>query len=54
MFGRHGIDYLTKERDIIAGRYRRPQRGPKFGQVLMATGLVLVALFGLIAARLVA
>ncbi len=54
MFGRHGIDYLTKERDIIAGRYQRQQRGPKFGQVLVATGLVLVAFFGLIAARLVA
>ncbi|MBZ9793690.1 hypothetical protein K9B32_26895 [Rhizobium sp. 3T7] len=54
MFGRHGIDYLTKERDTIAGRYQGRHRGPKFGQGLMATGLVLVAFFGLIAARLVA
>ncbi|MBB3314512.1 hypothetical protein FHT77_000354 [Rhizobium sp. BK181] len=54
MFGRYGIHHLTKERDIIAGRYQRRQVGPQFREVLVATGLVLVALPGLIAARLVA
>ncbi|WP_019279714.1 hypothetical protein [Rhizobium grahamii] len=53
MFGRY-VHYLAKERDIIPGLYQRRQVGPQFRQVLVATGVVLVALLGLIAARLVA
>lgn len=54
MFGRYGVHYLTKEQDINAGRYQTRQAGPQFGQVLLATSLVIIALLGLIAARLVA
>lgn len=53
MFGRSGISYLAREREIIAGRTRSRKTYRRFLASLTTTGVLLVLLTVAIAIRLV-
>lgn len=52
MFGRSGVIYLARERDIIAGRSRSRKTYRQFLASLLTTAVLLVLLAGAIAIRL--
>lgn len=53
MFGRNGVGYLVREREIVAGRYRKRKTYRRLVLSLQISGFFLVVLGGVIAARLV-
>jgi len=54
MFGRSGVTYLAREREIIAGPSRIRKTYRQFLASLVAAGVLLVLLAGAIAIRLAA
>jgi hypothetical protein len=54
MFGRSGVTYLAREREIIAGRARTGKTYRHFLTSLMTTGILVVLLAGAIVIRLAA